>query len=193
MHTALGGVVHRVVHQPGPHRIGTDVDDASVTARNHVREYRSHAVDRRPQVVVDGGPQRLFGVFEGWPDHPATGVVDQNIDVAERTDRRRDEVVGRAGLVEFADEPAGDRRLLVDVVQVFFAAGRRENRCAIGDEACSDTQADTRCRAGDDRRAAAECVTHRMIATSATSRRSVMSSSARLAAMRKLPSVRLNR
>ena len=158
-----------------------------------MRQYRSHAVDRRPQVVVDGGPQRLFGVFQGWPDHPATGVVDQNIDVAERTDRRGDQVVGHAGLVEFADEPAGYRRLLVDVVQVFFAAGRRENRCAIGDKARSDAQADTRRRASDDRRPAAQCVAHRMIATSATSRRSVMSSSARLAAMRKLPSVRRNR
>src|SRR6202022_3997133 len=110
-----------MVHQPGAHRVGADVDDATVTSRHHVRQQRSYTVDGSPQVVVDGCGQRLLGVFEGGANQPAAGVVDQNVDMTESLDRHTYQVVGHARLVEFADEAAGDRRMRVHALQVFLA------------------------------------------------------------------------
>ena len=133
MDPTLCGVVHGVIHQPGTHRVGTDVDDATMATRNHVRQYRTNTIDRRPQVVVDGGPQRLLGVLERWPDHAAAGIVDQNVDVAESLGRRRHHLVSHARLVELAGEGARDGRMLVHAFQIFLAAGSRENCRTIAD------------------------------------------------------------
>ena len=113
--------------------------------------------------------------------------------MAELLDRRRHQIVGHSGLVEFADEATGDRRMPVHPFQVFLAAGRRKNRGAIGDQPRRDAQPDTRGGAGHDGSPPAQCASHRMIATSATERRSVMSNSALLNAIRKPPSLRRSR
>ena len=135
----------------------------------------------------------LLGVLEGGANHASAGVVDQNVDMTERLDRRGRQVVGRAGLVQFADEAAGDLRMLIYALQVFLAAGRCENRGAVGDQPHGDSQANTGGGAGHDRRPAAQCADHRMIATSATERRSVISNSARFKATRKPPSPQRSR
>ncbi|GFG82849.1 hypothetical protein MPRG_61250 (plasmid) [Mycobacterium paragordonae] len=72
-------------------------------------------------------------MLERRQDHAAAGVVDQNIDMAERLDSRGHQVVGRTWLVEFSDEAAGDGRVLIHAFQVLLGAGRRENRGAILD------------------------------------------------------------
>ena len=193
VHAALGRVVHRVIHQPGAHRVRADVDYATVASRDHVRQHRSYAINGRPQVVVDGGPQRLLGVLEGGQDYPAAGVADQNVDIAERLDRCAHQVVCRAGSVEVAGESARDTRMLVYALQIVLAASRSENRCAIGNQTRRDTQADTGSGSGDNCCPASQWAAHRMIATSPTDRRSVMSNSALLEAIRKPPTLRRNR
>jgi hypothetical protein len=45
-------------------------------------------------------------LHQRWPDHPAACVVYRDVDMTARLERRRDQVVGHAGLAEFADEAA---------------------------------------------------------------------------------------
>ena len=101
-----------------------------------------------------------------------------------RRSRSFDQVVGHAGLLELADEAARDVNLVQDLLQVLLGPRRGENAGAVGGKPPCDTQPDTGRGPGDDGGPARQRGAHRMIATSETARRSVMSSSARLNAIR---------
>jgi hypothetical protein len=78
-------------------------------------------------------------VFERRSNYAAAGVVDQDVDVPESSDRRRDQVVGHARVLELSDESSRDVNLVPDILQVFLRSCRGENAGAVGDKPPCDT------------------------------------------------------
>src|SRR5258707_457828 len=80
--TTLCGVISSMGIKSGVHRVGADVDDAPIFAFDHVRQDGPCTPDRRPEIAVDGLPQRLRRVLEERPYQPAAGVIHKDVNPA---------------------------------------------------------------------------------------------------------------
>ena len=90
---------------------GADVDDAAAARGAHVREHLAGAADQREELDVEVGDPVLVGERLEGAGVRAAGVVDEEVDPAERLGGARDEVpdllgIGDVGRLRVGERPA---------------------------------------------------------------------------------------
>src|SRR5216684_3263857 len=107
-HTGLGPAVHGLSPLADPAGIGSDGDDATVSALDHRFEHGAHGVDEAPGVDRDLALPLTAWFFHKEPiDRPA-GTVHEHVDAAERFHGELDG--GRDGIHVGYVRLAGDDR-----------------------------------------------------------------------------------
>ena len=128
-----------------------DVDDLAAAARDEMRRDRLHAVQRRLHVHGHHQVELLVGELEHRPGDAAAGVVDPDVDVAERLDRAIAQALDVAPPRDVGRHrdraPAGTAG---DLLQLALAPRGQRDPMSRGAELHGERRADAAARAGDD-------------------------------------------
>ena len=119
----------------GPHVVGQDRDDcAAAAARNHVLPDCARAIEAAVEDDPDHRVPAIRRQVLGLADEVAGGIVDEDVDAAEVTDRPLDHLVDllRVAHVDLHGQgiEAGVPQLRTSLLEVLRVAAADHNTCA---------------------------------------------------------------